>query len=96
MMSRPARYGGKSHAHSQPTAAERSAPNGADTAAVSALSKAHAQYNEPLIQLKAIFPDWKQDDLLSILEDTRGDVETAVAHISEGQLSATALFSLFF
>lgn len=91
-MSRPARYGGKSY--SEKSAYNQNGGGAGDTVAASALTKAHAQYNEPLAQLQAIFSDWKEDDLLSILEDTRGDVETAVARISEGSLLLVFFFMM--
>lgn len=47
-------------------------------------SNAKRQYNEPLSQLRAIFPDWAEQDLMSVLEETKGDIELAVARVSEG------------
>jgi hypothetical protein len=55
-------------------------------AADDGLKTAKKQFNQPLSQLQAIFPEWKEDDLLSVLEEVQGDVELAVARISEGIL----------
>ena len=57
-------------------------------AADDGLKTAKKQFNQPLSQLQAIFPEWKEDDLLSVLEEVQGDVELAVARISEGSLSS--------
>jgi hypothetical protein len=53
-------------------------------AADDGLKTAKKQFNQPLLQLQAIFPEWKEVDLLSVLEEVQGDVELAVARISEG------------
>jgi len=53
-------------------------------AADDGLKAAKKQINQPLFQLQAIFPEWKEDDLLSVLEEAQGNVELAVARISEG------------
>jgi len=56
-------------------------------AADDGLKTAKKQFNQPLSQLQAIFPEWKEVDLLSVLEEVQGDVELAVARISEGSYS---------
>ncbi|KAG8788662.1 hypothetical protein FRC15_002819 [Serendipita sp. 397] len=81
-MSRPSRYAGKQPLQVQST--EINGQNLSDPITSTALSKARAQFNEPVAQLQAIFPEWKEDDLLSLLEEVKGDIETAVARISEG------------
>jgi len=81
-MSRPSRYGPKPQ--SQPNALDKNGPNGADAAAADGLNKAKAQFNEPIAQLQAIFSHWKEEDLISVLEEVKDDVELAVARISEG------------
>lgn len=81
-MSRPSRHGPKAQSQTYPV--DKSGPNSTDAAAAAGLNKARAQFNAPLSQLLAIFPDWKDDDLVSVLEEVRGDVELAVARISEG------------
>jgi hypothetical protein len=81
-MSRPSRYGPKPQ--SQTNTFDKNGPNGTDAAAAVGLNKARAQFNEPIVQLQAIFPDWKEEDLISVLEEVKGDVELAVARISEG------------
>jgi hypothetical protein len=81
-MSRPSRYGPKPQ--SQTNTFDKNGPNGTDAAAAVGLNKAKAQFNEPIVQLQAIFPDWKEEDLISVLEEVKGDVELAVARISEG------------
>jgi len=57
-------------------------------AADDGLKTAKKQFNQPLSQLQAIFPEWKEDDLLSVLEEVQGGVELAVARISEGSYSS--------
>ena len=64
----------------------QSPPSALPTAADDGLKAAKKQFNQPLSQLQAIFPEWKEDDLLSVLEEAQGDVELAVARISEGIL----------
>lgn len=66
--------------------AMQSPPSALPTAADDGLKAAKKQFNQPLSQLQAIFPEWKEDDLLSVLEEAQGDVELAVARISEGML----------
>lgn len=83
-MSRPSRHSSKSQSHHY--SAETNGPNGTEASATSALSKARARLNEPVVQLQNIFPDWKEEDLISVLEEARGDVEIAVTRISEGSL----------
>lgn len=83
-MSRPTRPSAKQSSYTNHREQHRS--NDVEAAPTSALNKARAQFNEPLAQLQAIFPDWKEEDLLSVLEEVRGDIETAVARISEGHV----------
>lgn len=87
-MSRPARYPAKQQQQQQQSLDN----DGTGAAAASALSKARLQFNEPLVQLHAIFPDWKEEDLISVLEETKGDIETAVARISDGQYHRPLFF----
>lgn len=81
-MSRPSRHGPKPQ--SQTNTFDKNGPKGTDAAAAVGLNKARAQFNEPIVQLQAIFPEWKEEDLISVLEEVKGDVELAVARISEG------------
>jgi len=92
-MSRPSRHGPKSQFQANPL--DKSGTNGADAAAAVGLNKARAQFNEPIVQLQAIFPDWNEEDLISVLEEVRGDVELAVARISEGWSLAFPTFGSF-
>jgi hypothetical protein len=46
--------------------------------------------------LKELFPTWTDEDLLFVLGDVAGDVETAVGRISEGAFSIPSHYSLFF
>ena len=43
------------------------------------------KYKQEYLYLTAMFVEWSEQDLLSILEETNGDVETAVTRISEGK-----------
>ncbi|KAK9237648.1 hypothetical protein V1525DRAFT_403375 [Lipomyces kononenkoae] len=45
------------------------------------------QYSTGLQSLSELFPDWSDEDLLYLLSETAGDVETAVARITEGHAS---------
>lgn len=51
-------------------------------ASVEELSK---KYKDQLSQLSAIFPDWEKSDLVFALQDSKGDVESTVLAISEGE-----------
>jgi len=42
------------------------------------------QYISQLTQLKPIFQDWQEQDLLMTLEDVGGDLELAINRITEG------------
>ena len=42
------------------------------------------KYSSQLSMLSACFPDWNEDDLISVLVDLNGDVELAAHRISEG------------
>jgi len=48
------------------------------------LKKLRDQYINQLTQLKVIFPNWTDQDLLMNLEDVGGDLELAVNRITEG------------
>lgn len=43
--------------------------------------------NASLMQLSEVFPTWKQDDLLSVLNEAGGDVYVAISRISEGHVN---------
>ncbi|KAK9373586.1 uncharacterized protein V1513DRAFT_465537 [Lipomyces chichibuensis] len=45
------------------------------------------QYSAGLESLSELFPDWSEEDLLYLLSETAGDVETAVVRITEGHAS---------
>ena len=42
------------------------------------------KYADTLPMLKELFSDWSDEDLVFLLEDTDGDLETAVERITEG------------
>jgi len=42
------------------------------------------QYTHELNQLKSIFPNWADQDLLMTIKDVRGDLELAINRITEG------------
>ena len=44
-----------------------------------------SKYPSQLNQLKVLFPDWTDEELLFVLQDAAGEVELAVGLISEGQ-----------
>jgi len=48
------------------------------------LKKLRDQYINQLTQLKAIFPNWEDQDLLMTLEDVGGDLELAITRIADG------------
>lgn len=43
------------------------------------------KYASALSTLSAIFPDWSDDDLLLVLDESKGSIETAATRITEGQ-----------
>ncbi|KAJ1673696.1 RNAPII degradation factor, partial [Spiromyces aspiralis] len=43
-----------------------------------------AKYRQQLATVKEIFPGWKEGDLLSALEEAAGDLDLAIARITEG------------
>jgi hypothetical protein len=89
MSSTVARSSSPRASYPEKTHSDRAMPSPLSAPPVAAddgLKAAKKQFNQPLSQLQAIFPEWKEDDLLSVLEEARGDVELAVARISEGIL----------
>lgn len=42
------------------------------------------KYSNSLPTLKELFPDWTDDDLVFALEDSDGDLESAIERITEG------------
>lgn len=42
------------------------------------------KFSDKLASLKELFPGWTDEDLLSVLSDVNGSLETAVGRISEG------------
>ncbi|KAK7208219.1 hypothetical protein BZA70DRAFT_287535 [Myxozyma melibiosi] len=46
-----------------------------------------AQFAEAIGSLNELFPDWSEEDLLYLLQETQGDVEVAVVRITEGHAS---------
>ncbi|KAJ5674177.1 hypothetical protein N7462_009616 [Penicillium macrosclerotiorum] len=45
------------------------------------------KYSDTLPPLKELFSDWKDEDLVFVLEDCNGDLEEAIERISEGNAS---------
>lgn len=43
------------------------------------------KYASEIPTLKELFPDWTDDDLVFALEDSNGDLESAIEHITEGK-----------
>jgi hypothetical protein len=56
-----------------------------------ALRRKHA---DKLKSLQELFPAWTDEDLLSVLNDVNGSLETAVGRISEGSCPTKALCKL--
>jgi hypothetical protein len=52
--------------------------------ASSPLSELKSVHRESLQQLKTIFPDWLEDDLVLTLDESYGDLEIATSRILEG------------
>jgi hypothetical protein len=44
-----------------------------------------SKYSLTLSTLRELFPDWKDEDLLTVLSETEGDIEAAVTRIAEGE-----------
>ncbi|KKA18112.1 RNAPII degradation factor Def1, partial [Rasamsonia emersonii CBS 393.64] len=45
------------------------------------------KYAADVPKLKELFPDWTDEDLVFALEDSNGDLESAIEHITEGNVS---------
>ncbi|KAL1968339.1 hypothetical protein VTN77DRAFT_1868 [Rasamsonia byssochlamydoides] len=45
------------------------------------------KYATDVPKLKELFPDWTDEDLVFALEDANGDLESAIEHITEGNVS---------
>jgi hypothetical protein len=45
------------------------------------------KYASDLPTLRELFPDWTIEDLVFALEDTNGDLENAIEHITEGMFN---------
>ncbi|OJJ51545.1 hypothetical protein ASPZODRAFT_414624 [Penicilliopsis zonata CBS 506.65] len=45
------------------------------------------KYSDTLPTLKELFPDWTDEDLVFALEDSNGDLESAIERITEGNVS---------
>ncbi|KAF8687607.1 Translation initiation factor, partial [Rhizoctonia solani] len=43
------------------------------------------KYGAQVKAIQEVFPDWHDDDLVSLLQDTHGSVETAIERITQGQ-----------
>ncbi|KAI9000376.1 hypothetical protein DFJ74DRAFT_697572 [Hyaloraphidium curvatum] len=56
----------------------------ADAAADARIEALKAAHADGLAQLAEIFPEWTADDLVLVLDESRGDVDVAVSRISEG------------
>ena len=61
--------------------------SGADSTADDALAALKRQYKLQLVSLRELFSlRWNDDDLVAVLEEVGGDLETAITRISEGAL----------
>lgn len=52
------------------------------------------QYGSKVGTIKEMFPDWTDEDVVYALQETNGDLETAVERITDGKASQAALFPL--
>lgn len=43
------------------------------------------QYRSCLKSLNELFPDWRDDNLLLVMDECKGDLDTAIIRISEGK-----------
>lgn len=55
-----------------------------------------SKYSSSLSTLGELFPDWKDEDLLTVLADTEGNLEEAVVRITEGKYFYPIFFSFPF
>ena len=84
--SRPHGRSSRPHAQSSPSSDAQVA-----TTTVSNLNESEElralrrKYSDKLSALKGVFPGWTDEDLLSVLSDVNGSLETAVGRISEGE-----------
>jgi len=54
-----------------------------------------SKYKSELAQLKPMFPDWKDEDLFTVLNESHGSVETVVSKITEGTFYFNFIWSIF-
>jgi hypothetical protein len=54
------------------------------TLSMSSLHPLRAKYGDSLPTLSAIFPDWAEDDLLLVLDESKGALDVAVNSITDG------------
>lgn len=59
------------------------------------LGQLRKHYNNELNTLKEMFPDWSDDDLLFALQDTDGELEATIAHITEGSYCIVFVIDCF-
>lgn len=53
------------------------------------------QYAPELEKLKDMFPGWSAEDLLTVLQESSGDVEVTANKIYDGPCSISSFFSMF-
>ncbi|TVY27470.1 CUE domain-containing protein [Lachnellula hyalina] len=75
--------GGRGHA-TNGDKAESTAISIADGGEVGQLKK---QYGSKVSTIKEMFPDWTDEDVVFALQETNGDLETTVDHITDGTIS---------
>ena len=80
--SRPARARGTQRSsRTTPASPTVDAPVLVDSEETRALRR---KFSDKLTTLKEVYPNWSDDDLLSLLSEVNGNVEIAVVRISEG------------
>ncbi|KAG4301572.1 hypothetical protein PCK1_002057 [Pneumocystis canis] len=50
------------------------------------ITKLKAQYHRQLTSCKELFPDWTDEDLLCVIQETSGDFDLAITRISQGRV----------
>jgi CUE domain len=90
---RPARVRGPqqrpSHVPASPAPAEAAVPLTTSATTDSDETRAlRRKYGDKLATLKELFPNWTEEDILSVLSDVNGSLEVAVGRISEGNIAS--------
>jgi hypothetical protein len=74
--------GGRGHATNGDKAESTPTISIEDEGEVGQLKK---QYGSKVTTIKEMFPDWTDEDIVFALQETDGDLETTVGHITDGK-----------